>query len=278
MKFIVFITSVLIMGITIQMTAQEEIIAPKKNILETHKAEIEAIKNDVSLTDIQKQELIKEKRMAIKEQLGSSARGKGKGKGKGYGRAQLSDEERAEAKAQLDAIDNDTSLSEEEKKAAKHELRESLGLGKSRGGGEARGKRKGKGKGRAQLSEEERAVAKTQLQAIDNDTSLSEEEKKVAKSELRESLGINRGGGSLKGKGTARGKGKMIGKSSATDRIQNKISKRTLTSEQIEKAHSRLNKEESKLEKLLKKEKISVDSFNERKAEIVRVRASLNNI
>ena len=276
MKFIVFITSVLIMGITIQMTAQEEIIAPKKNILETHKAEIEAIKNDVSLTDIQKQELIKEKRMALREQLGSSARGKGKGKG--YGRAQLSDEERAEAKAQLDAIDNDTSLSEEEKKAAKHELRESLGLGKSRGGGEARGKRKGKGKGRAQLSEEERAAAKTQLEAIDNDTSLSEEEKKVAKSELRESLGINRGGGSLKGKGTARGKGKMMGKSSATDRIQNKISKRTLTSEQIEKAHSRLNREESKLEKLLKKEKISVDSFNERKAEIVRVRASLNNI
>ena len=265
MKNLIQITAIVI-GIAIPQLFFAQDVNPseevrkndRKEIFEKHKAEIETIKNNTSLTEAQKEELITEKREALREKMGPRKRGGKKGKkssdGEGKRGKKKGKKAKGELKQKLDAIDGNTSLSTEEKEAQKEALKAEF---KRKDKGMHRGPRKGHKK----------------MKEIENDSTLSYTEKATRKAEVKEKMEAKRAEG---GRLNSGGKGPR-GSRSAAERIEKKSSKRTLSAEEVTRAHKQLDKEEKRLQKLLKKEKIDTVQFNERIAAITKVRANLNN-
>ncbi len=236
---------------------------------ENHREAIDKINNDTQLTKEEKEILIAEKRKELKQKIGKrkgkkegKEKGMAKGKKKGKGKGKFLKEDRMELRKQEDAIDNNDSLSKEEKEAKKKALRTEL---------------REKNKIERTKHQGQRAEMKKQLDAIDNDSSISNEEKEAKKLALKEEYKNKAGqrGHRLNSPGK-KGYGKK-GKKNRIEKMTNDDrGDRLLSEEEIKKATKRLDREEKKLNKLLKKEKINVDEYNQRMESVNKVRSQLN--
>lgn len=278
MKKLIFATTLMIClaAPTFQFAQKVENTAKDARLeaFENHRKEIDKIKNNTQLSQEEKEILIKEKRKAFKQKVGKrkgkkegKEKGMAKGKKKGKGKGKFLQEERIELKKQAKAIDNNSNLSKEEKEAQKEALRTKLREKNE----EARIKRKG-----------QKAEMKKQLDVIDNDSSISNEEKKAKKRALKEEYKnkldhndhrLNSPGKKGYGKKGHNKKGKKnrIQKMANDDRDD-----RVLSKKEIKKANNRLDLQEKKLNKLLKKEKINLDEYNQRMESISKVRSQLS--
>ena len=271
LKWMMMLT--LCLGFGLSGYAQELLETPKtdrKAIMDAHKATVEAIEADETLTQEQKDVRILEAREELRQKMRAN-RPEGKYRpGQGPGEERISKEERealrAEFKAKMDAIDNNPDLSEEEKEAAKKALnQERKAMSKKHGKMKGKGKGKGKGHKAKEKRETLRAEHKAKVEAIDNDASLSEEEKEAAKKALnQERKAMKKEYGS---KIKAEGKAKRA-------KLERKIES-GLSEEEKVKVLNRLEKTEAKLDKGFAKGKISQENYDKRKAEIASLRSRL---
>lgn len=163
-----------------------------------YRVAIEAIKNDATLTEEEKDVLIKEKKAELREIV--SRRGSKRGRAGKYPTKDAREKWKSSREAitkELEEIKNDPNLTEEEKETKKRALlSERLGenKGKRKKGGGAYGQME---EGKRQAKREER---KAQYDAIKNDTNLTDEQKELKKKELFEENKEMRGkGGAMKG-------------------------------------------------------------------------------
>lgn len=212
-------------------------------------AEVEAIKNDPSLSKDQKADKINELENAFREERGQMGkrrdRMKRKGKFKNAEERKAWQKEKELLKAELEKIDYDTSLTEEEKKAKKEEAIKSSMPALKANRGKGHGHRKGKGQKKYFKGKE----GKDKIDSEPHEDSDIEE--------------------NIKGD-HPRAKKKMW----KQDRVE-KFVKNNMTPERRAVATKRLDSAEKRLAKDLEKGKIDQATFDIRMVRIEQVRAQL---
>jgi len=252
----------------------------KGDLYKAHQAAIEAIQNDASLTESEKEALIVKKRNELRENVGKRGQARGDRKGK-FASKEAREEWKKSREAiskEIEAIEKDPNLTDEEKELKRREL-----LNEKLGEKRRKGKRGGAYK---KMDDEERrayrAERKGELEAIKNDPNLTEEEKQAKKRELfkkskKEAIIKGRKGDMHHTKGKHKGHKEMT-KKEWKEKHGKKGSgfvKKELTDKQKSKALKALTRNEQRLAKDLKKGRISQEKYNSRIAKINQVRENL---
>lgn len=218
----------------------------RKEIMQKHRAEVKAIKENTSLTEDEKKTLIKEKREALNLDRRGKRIGIEKGMGKNKSKGKFNSEEdraawkenREANRKEIEVIKNDSTLTEEEKEKLIKEKRAALPK-----------TRKGKKKGR---------MEKGKVQSILDNPELTEAEKK----EKIKALRTNKKGNKKKGK---------------RKKMMDKMDGDTFAPERKEKAIKQLDKQEKNLQKALEKGKITQEQFDKRLFKIREVKRKLES-
>ena len=245
----------------------------RNKLFEAHKAEIEAIENDATLSESEKEALITKKSTEFRQAVGKRAKGGKRGKGKFESKEAREEwkKQRQAISKEIEAIENDPNLTEEERETKKRALLNEK-LGEKR--------RKGKKAGAYKKMDQRKAKReeiKAELDAIKNDPNLTEEQKAAKKQDL---IGKNKKEGVIKGRkgDMKRGMHKEMTKKEWKEKYGKaggEIAKKEMTTAQKERALSALKRNEDRLAKDLKKGKISQERYDERMARITQVREKL---
>jgi len=271
----------------------------RKEQMLRHKAEVDAIKNDSSLTEDQKEAKLRELRQVKKKALGKKGKAKSAwNKGSAdlkkeidaiKNDASLTEEEKevliketkqkhkdlyqkkvrkekTDFKKETEAIKNDETLTDEEKAAL---LKEKRMEAKERIKGSKTNKREGNWR-------TDRAELKKELEAINNDPNLSDEQKAEQRKAILESKATAIREGRVK-QNMSRKKYAETRGGGSYGNPKPDITSRKLTEEQKEKAFARLDKRMEFLDKELKKGRITQQKYDVAVAKVEQIRKQILN-
>jgi len=253
-KILILTIGLFLIGGIAKIVAQEAEITKtdRRELMMQNRAEIEAIKADASLTDAQKESLIKEKRMELRNQIGTKGRGN-----------RIPDE----IKAEVEAISADDTLTDEQKKElVKEKLTEYRKETKGQKGNN-KGTIKGDRKGNKGDRKSNRAELKAGLEAINNDPNLTDSEKAEQRQALLESTGAKIREGRNDERRARKGDSRRTYRGDNSDRmlsrVESAIAEGKMTPELKTKTLDRIVKREEALAKELKEGSISQAKYDE---------------
>ncbi len=255
MKNILILTiGLFFIGGVAEIAAQEAEVTKtdRRELMKQNRAEIKAIKTDATLTDAQKESLIKEKRTALKNKV--SRKGTG-------------NRIPAEIKAEIEAIRADENLTTEQKNAMVKEKFTAFRM-------ENKGKKENKGTIKSDVKNN-RAEMKAELDAINNDPNLSDSERMEKRQALLESKGAQIREGKKDRRARKGDSRRSYSGDKMFSRVESAIAEGKMTPELKTKTLDRIVKREAALAKELQEGTITQENYDEATKKIGSIRQLL---